>query len=242
MTIKLCNTCGEKRIGLKCNNCGDMEININIPNHLVKKDLSVFLDRQNQILCKYENVEKLIPGTEDMTMRQFSLILDQYILQTAEELTETYTEIDIYRKDQSNEEELLFEIIDTTMYTGTIICLLDNAISNLNQTYKKLDYVYVMGIGSRNIDSLEKDINEITYSLIDIRRMNPERKWHKPYKEIKGFDVVERLMELRSRFYGLLAKEFLILVSYFDNYDIDKCIHNKQQFVIDLPVTTKRED
>lgn len=205
-------------------------------------DLSMFLSRQESILTKYEDLSKLVPGTDKMSMRDFSLILDQYILQTAEELTETYTEIERYKHKGDNEEELLMEVIDTTMYTGTIICLLDNTIKNVNKKYEAYTSTILLKSPFDDINELESAINDITYKLIDIRRINPERKWHKPYKEITGIEVIERLMNLRNRFYGLLTTEFLLLNNYFTKYDVMKCIHNKQQFIIDLPVISKRDN
>lgn len=150
-------------------------------------DFMQFISNQSKINNKFPCPEKTVIK-----------IIDSFIMH----ITEECFEVD-YTTDTL--EEYQFEIIDAIMYIGSLFNDLLKEydvkdIEILKETFKPIKVSLVQRIKPKF------DAWEIISELIRIRRKFPERKYHKPYKEISKEEHQKRIFESLLILYYLESK------------------------------------
>lgn len=173
-----------------------------------KREINVLLENANVILNKYDN-DYIRP--EETFIHMF----DRYILHALEE---------VYEAREAKEDEFLGEVADITNYVLTMLGIIS---SNLNMKINLNDIPLDDIETNFNLDEM-KNLLVFSYdTLISIRRMYPQRKWHKKEKMDDFNDVLKKtLHECLNVLYSLF-----MMCGYETLYD--ECL-TKQQYIIGL--------
>lgn len=115
-------------------------------------------------------ITKKFPVKDDYFEKFDFKYLDLLLLQTTEELYEVLT--------SKTKDEEKKEIIDVLMYLGTSFVFIDYSDKKEEEFLKEKDIV--LDDQKLNID-LDSFIKDLFLQIFSIRRLYPERKWHKTY-------------------------------------------------------------
>lgn len=146
-------------------------------SNIYEIDLSEFLTKQKDIMEKYKG--KLAKNTR-------MEIIDKYFLQTMEEVWEV--------KNESNPISKLYEEIDVLMYLASLYAVILDCEDSIVHPDKYFTIVDASKENPFNFDNITDD-------LISLRRLMPERKWHKAHNGSLSYinfiasDVVMDLMK-----------------------------------------------
>jgi DNA polymerase elongation subunit (family B) len=170
-----------------------------VSENIYKFDLGKFLRTQGLIYHKFELEAKGID------------LIDKYLFHILEEIHEVNNEL--------NEKEKAKELIDVIMYLGSTYYTLFQ--------YDDFDYK-VITTGIEKID-VKCTTDKLFATLINARRMFPERKWHKEYKE-------ENIISDRNVIFSeiIIVQILRIVELLLTNYDLESIntmIENKQRFI-----------
>jgi hypothetical protein len=216
-------------------------------------DFTALTEMQTKILFKYESVEN-IDITQGQTIQGLVNRLDHYILHAVEEVVEAR---------QENQELMLSglvnrtipdyplkeELIDIILYLGTIRAILEHNSYKLEEF--KLDSA--PSVISASSTEVRKSLNneesydhnkfdtmfsEVVSGLIGLRMQFPERKWHKPYKEVTDLQMHERLIFGIQHIDYCITTVVSVLFELTDDEEINEIINTKHNFVMELKKVT----
>lgn len=197
-----------------------------IGENLFDFNLQKFIDIQTDIYTRF------IPPTPDYFER-----IDSLLFQTLEEKFEIEMETDKVCK--------MEEIVDMLMYLGSLyasVISYDDNIYMKNGSYSRINTCNTITLNNSLINN--NIFEEIEYDLFVMRRLYPERKWHKSIDE-KSINYLERSIISSNIIIKCMYKIIeYIPNNYFyniSNTDIDKTIdvinnliYNKQKFILNL--------
>jgi hypothetical protein len=180
-----------------------------------------FMDVQKEI---YEKFRFEAEGHEINT-------IDKYILQTIEE---------IYEVDSSSTpSHQCSEIIDILMYLGSLYwCVEEFCIVSIRNERKVISFpkqYFNVKDGSENYDNSLVDVDGISKKvltgLVSIRRLFPERKWHKEHKYLEPQQVKDRQNYALETITILIREVFEFLIKNFSPEYVDRNIITKQKLI-----------
>lgn len=179
---------------------------VNDNTNIYEINLKTFLEKQEYIAAGY---------LDALNKNTFMEIIDKYLMQTIEEVWEVVN--------SENDNEKIEELSDVLMYLGSTYALLACEIGN---THDNLNDMYVI------VDKKEElDLNNITQSLISIRRLFPSRKWHKQEKENnKSIYIAVKLIE--NLMIDIIKYQISYKNSNKDIIDFDRYIENKEEMML----------
>lgn len=163
-------------------------------SNIYEIELSTFLDNQKKIMEKYKG--KLEKNTR-------MEIIDKYLLQTMEEVWES--------ENESNDVSQLYEKIDVLMYLGSLYAV----VTDCDDAVIKHDNRYFTIVNIYDPEAPFK-VKQVSDSLISLRRLMPERKWHKPHN-----NKLEEINIISADIVMNLIKNMINLIIY-DEYQINK--------------------
>lgn len=146
-------------------------------------------------------------------------IIDKYLFQTIEEIHEV--------KQETDKEEQAKEIIDVMMYLGSTIYSLVN--------FPEIKRSII--IAKTEPMDVNSTMDEVFESLMHIRRMYPERKWHKVVN--KDLIIKDRNKIAVQIIFSLIEKLASLLVSNHFYVKVNNMIVRKQIFIEELKETKK---
>ena len=159
-------------------------------------DLSLFMENQSKIMNKY------LYALEDLSLFEK---IDKYIMQIVEEIWESKT--------ADNEIEKIKELCDVVMYIGSTYKLIEEH-TNIHPI---IDFSHIILYKNNNFN-----IDIIFEKIINIRRLFPERKWHKKESnDIKASN--EDINVVLIMLYNMIKEIFEYLI--FSNKIIDPFIY-----------------
>ena len=163
-----------------------------------------FIEKQGKIADKY--MDKLSNNT-DME------IIDKYILQILEEVWEAKT--------AKSHGEFVDEILDVAMYTGSFYSVFNKLSESDLESVDERIYFTVS----------ERSINTISDDLINLRRLYPERKWHKNEKIPVGKN--ERF-EISKKILLSILETCIIIATDYDEEEANEYLSIKQDYILYL--------
>lgn len=183
-------------------------------NLLTKKDnnsytfnLKDFLEIQKKIYDNY------LPEVD------FMQNINNYFLHIMEEVYEFNT--------APNVDEKIGECIDVLMYLGsTLNCFNDSNYINILFNCESMDI---------KVKSNIVNLDNIIFKLLDLRRIFPERKWHKPF-DPNSIDYDERASKVSMYFIDMISMCIKKLL-YLTGNDVDiinEKLNEKEEFIINL--------
>jgi hypothetical protein len=142
-------------------------------------------------------------------------LIDKYLFQIIEEIQEV---------NASDEEYVLEELIDVMMYLGSAYYVFNSFHSYNTVTITK----------QNNSLSIKSVMDDVFSSIINARRMYPERKWHKTYSE-------DKILKDRNKIFSdilisLIMKIAELILTNFYAPTVDNTIQDKQKFINDIDV------
>jgi len=199
-----------------------------------------FLKYQFNIFNKWENIQDY----QKYNSKEFIDHLDKYILHTIEEIIESKEELD-----GVNFDNFTNEMCDITLYLGTVSSILYTLINT--KTGIKDEYSLDLYLTEKYNNNLEKSLNlyllnydsshlydfillKAVENLINIRRLWPERKWHKKYKEPSQEEFLERLVENFKQIINTIELIISSLVLIKSPEDINKNLLAKHNYILNL--------
>jgi len=209
-------------------------------NNILCFNYSRFVKMKSEIYLKYEPSD-IIESLErsHLNCQWFSNHLDKYILHTIEEVIEA---LDEYQKG-SNPLSFENEIIDIINYLGTIGSILELYL-NKNHIYfnEKID----ISDTPISYDYYDMTFLDIISDLIFMRRLNPERKWHKPHPCIDKEKFIDRVKKIRASMVNIHNDAINLLVDTLRHTlsceneigilnDLNRKIIEKHNFIMELP-------
>jgi hypothetical protein len=174
-----------------------------ISENVYSVNLGVFLSTQGLIYEKFKFDGRGID------------LIDKYLFQVIEEIQEVNAiEEDCYAKHE--------ELIDVMMYLGSTYF----TISNFNSYSRKII------VRRNNKMQIKNLMDDVFSSIINARRMYPERKWHKSYSDK---DIIkDREIIFADIIVGLILKIMELLITNYDYETINEMINVKQSFIYSL--------
>ena len=193
-----------------------------VNEHSVRFNLRNFLNIQEKIWTKYDKEENVV--IMNNTEKNFINNLDKYLLHTTEEVMEAYEES---LKTEFEEDKFIEEVIDVLMYTGTMVSILERSVITKE--------IYVPNIFEDVVyeDDIQTCLMCIMKNMIDLRRLFPARKWHKPYTEKSEIENRERIIK-SIEFLKHNIKIVLSILFKYDEEKVNNIILNKQLFILKL--------
>jgi len=172
-----------------------------LENNYYEVDIAEIVKQKHKIPMQYEDIN--IGGNPD-DMHRLSKKLDRYLLHIVEEIAEFKEEVDkladldkktdFYIMNENAHIDCLMELIDITAYISSVISILYIDMYGLENVSKgeyhniiekkfHIDYldVYVCKYKGRPVqDSINSTLMNVEKILmLNLRRLFPERKWHK---------------------------------------------------------------
>jgi hypothetical protein len=174
-----------------------------VSENVFKFDLGNFLSTQGLIYDKFKFEGKRID------------VIDKYLFQIIEEIQEVNAiEEDVYAK--------YGEVVDVLMYLGSTYYVFSGFNSFSNRII----------VRKNNKMKIKPLMDDIFSTLINARRMYPERKWHKPYDENKLIQNREQMFS--EVIVALIIKIIDLLLTNLDVDSIEDLISEKQSFIYNL--------
>lgn len=174
----------------------------------ISKNTNIYQINFEEFIHTQESIQRKYKDKLESTNNIYEVI-DKYILQVLEEIWEAQT--------AKNEENRIYEIIDAMMYVGSLYSYMNDALDPDNTKTQKVIFVS----NGKSYNDLEKVKNDI----ISIRRLFPERKWHKNEKS---------LLSNKSRFkissdilMDLIKNLILMIIDPESLKILDECSINK---------------
>lgn len=131
----------------------------------ISKNTNIYQINFEEFIHNQESIQRKYKDKLESTNNIYEVI-DKYILQVLEEIWEAQT--------AKTDEDRIYEIIDAMMYVGSLYSYMNDALDPNNSITQKIIFVS----NGKSYNDLEKVKNDI----ISIRRLFPERKWHKNEK------------------------------------------------------------
>ncbi|QXN70123.1 hypothetical protein INTERNEXUS_82 [Bacillus phage vB_BspM_Internexus] len=176
-----------------------------ISEDILEFDFDLFMKVQREIYLKYEL------NTKDEGIH----LTDRYFMQIFEEIHEV--------KREENDMKVIEEILDIVMYLGSTYCTFDkNLIDHGKKVFVKKGYEY--GFTKKDIHAL---MDRVSSSLMVVRRLYPERKWHRKNSDpIENRDKIA-MDTIRELIWELLEYVLFINLNGFNGV-IDSMMITKQ--------------
>jgi len=199
-----------------------------------------FIKYQYNIFKKWEDIKDY----QNYNSKELINNLDKYILHTIEEIIESKEELD-----GINFDNFTNEMCDIVLYLGTVSSIL-YALINI-KTEIKDEYSLSLYLTEKYNDNLEKSLNlyllnyennhlydiillKAVENLINVRRLWPERKWHKKYKEPSQEELLERLVENFKQIINTIELIISSLILIKSPEDINKNLIAKHNYILNL--------
>lgn len=163
----------------------------------VSKKSNIFKINFRYFITNQDKIQKRYKETLEKTNTRMEII-DKYILQFLEEIWEAQNEVDIVG--------ITTETIDAIMYLGSLYAYMRG---EMYSDCVLIDELFITNAGYCS------DIEQVKNDLISIRRLFPERKWHK--KE-KSELIDEDLFLISSDIIIGLIKNLFGLILEKENY------------------------
>lgn len=174
-------------------------------------DINQFMNIQNDIMKKYKLSDEFDFST-----------LDKYIGQINEELQEVLTSKDKH--------ERVEEIIDALMYMGSTASYL------LNSDTMEIEK-YIVMINNYDV-SLDDFIKDLFIKITTLRRLFPERKWHKSHfdhrTKLYEMECIKKEKVVLDILDSMIRSTIIYLLTNYDNKYVSDILLNKQDFIKSL--------
>jgi hypothetical protein len=158
-------------------------------------DFEKFFEMQFQIFNKFDKYKDYCLLNEEINARIFISRLDKYLIHTIEEIAEAKIEINI-----NDNKNLITELCDVLLYTGTAGSILfenykdledsDYIKNKLNPTL--LNYNFEIPKKEKDLNKIDNYLLEILLDICFVRRIFPERKWHKKHEKSDLYELGDR--------------------------------------------------
>lgn len=187
---------------------------------------------QSSIAMKYEDVNDI--DIRRIGQKAFIDKYDKYILHAVEEVTEA--------SDVSNNskeiDELIGELIDVIMYTGSAQMLIARNLDYLGVKSESDDFIFrhvdIMGEGLKN--SINRILLGVVNKLSTQRMVFPQRKWHKPYTDLTSEELRKGLLSIHASNKVIVMEVLQLLLNLAGWGEINRRITEKQDMIIGLPL------
>jgi hypothetical protein len=187
-----------------------------VSENIFEFDLNKFMNAQGLIYDKFAQTD--VEGID---------LIDKYILQTLEEIHEAIERVrrnNIYDKRNISE-----EIIDVAMYLGSTYYTVN---TGMRPTF---DTIYITD--NSDFRDSEAVLNDISTTLMNARRMYPERKWHKRHD--KHYTNPNRDKIFAQLLVASIISLITLLVNSYDPYYASIEMERKQNYIADLDTGKK---
>ena len=192
-----------------------------------------FVCNQERIWTKYDSLEKGL--SLKASEKEFINNFDRYILHTLEEVYEVQ---DAKKDDNKSFTDYLEELVDVTMYTGTMYSIVNE---NFRELYSQEEYYFFSKtreeIEIKCIDlPLDQLCLKVLNNLIITRTFFKKRKWHKISEEMDLNQKKSALEQVEK----LLFETIMLLLGFIkneirdQNYGMNSLIEVKQNLVFML--------
>lgn len=212
-------------------------------NHYIDDEINAasfniytFFRKQMEIFTKYDSLKNFV---EDKKLSdRFIQQLDRYILHTIEEVVEV---LDVSSGFTYNKSKCVEELIDVLMYTGTMGGIIDASLYKIRGEDVPKDITIPIVTTKYNKDNEIKEgllkgvLLEVISYLIEIRRLFPERKWHKPHPECDVETQIERLEKALNLIKGICCMILNTVLRVKTMEEIENQILDKNGFIQSLP-------
>lgn len=185
-------------------------------------NLEGFLEKQREIYKKF-----IPPTAFNTTLERF----DKLIMNLTEEMLEYEMEFQSFGCTSDDKIEMIKELIDVIMYTGTCMVVWQDEYSVIfKETLPVTLFVNPINFHYKIFTLFHQHY----FDSVAIRRNFSERKWHKPINpNEEKEETVKQLLNIQLRY----LKEYIYQLLYLLDNDIDnlnKMILEKQDFILSL--------
>jgi len=223
-------------------------------NYIV--DIAEIVKQKHKIPMQYETIN--VGGNPD-DLHQLSKKLDRYFLHIIEEIAEFLEEIDkmkltksdyLILKEDSNK-DCLMELIDVAAYISSVISILYIDMYGLENVakgeyYDTIEKHFIIDMCDYEaihfkepmVDTINKELMNVEKILmLDVRRLFPERKWHKDVNRTLSIFELDTLYE---KCINSCSKALVGIISMFlyltdNNYELfNKLFLEKNEIVYSL--------